>query len=244
MSENPVLEIDQVTFSYGCHPVVEDISLKVAAGEFIAVTGPNGSGKSTLLKLILGLLKPSSGSIRLFGENPGRSSGRYRVGYVAQKPAVNTGFPSTVEEVVAAGRTAPRGLFKLLGADDRRQVHESLRLVGLYGERHKPIGALSGGQQQRAFIARALAARPQLLILDEPATGIDTAAREQLYGVLKDLVSREGMTIIMVSHDLEAVASLAQRQVCLNRRLCTCQLQRPEENILSLAACRKRPWTA
>jgi len=244
MNNEPVLEIKNVTFMYGRHPVLEDISLSVTAGESIAVTGPNGSGKSTLLKLVLGLLRPSSGSVKIFGRDAASFAERHRVGYLAQKPGHNAGFPSTVEEVVTAGRVAGRGLFRRYSDEDRRQAHEALKQVGLYDERRKPIGALSGGQLQRALIARALTAQPQLLILDEPAAGIDAAAQERLYEILSGLVAQSGLTLIMVSHDLEAVAPLVKRQVCLNRRLCTCRHHVPEDNILSLVACEKRLWTA
>ncbi|HEY8347560.1 MAG TPA: metal ABC transporter ATP-binding protein [Symbiobacteriaceae bacterium] len=217
----PLVRVQDVSFGYGSDLVLDRVNLEVHRGEYLGLIGPNGSGKTTLLKLILGLLDPvGNGRIELFGVP--RSSFRqwWRIGYVAQKAAsFNSSFPATVEEVVLTGRISRRGLFRPYTMEDRRAVREALERVGMLSLKDRLIGRLSGGQQQRVFIARALVNRPELLILDEPTVGVDAQAEEQFYRLIRDLREQMNLTVILVSHDLGAVAREVTALACLNRRL-------------------------
>ncbi|OPZ71554.1 MAG: High-affinity zinc uptake system ATP-binding protein ZnuC [Firmicutes bacterium ADurb.Bin456] len=239
----PILELENVSFSYGCHPILEKINLSIRPGESVGVTGPNGSGKSTLLKLIVGLLKPSNGNIKLFGQPLKDFKDHGRLSYLPQKASfINNGFPSTVEEVVLAGRIARRGLFRFFNKEDRSIVHRALSEVDMDEHRHKPIGSLSGGQQQRVFIARALAGHPELLLLDEPTAGMDPENQARFYSLLKDLVTRKGLTLILVSHDLDVIPTVVDRQVCLDKYLCSCCHTKTDSP--RGPNCGKRLWSA
>lgn len=224
MNENPVVELQEVYFTYGCHPVLDGVNFKVYPGESIGITGPNGAGKTTLLKLILGQLRPQKGRIKLFGVDSASFKERHRIGYVSQNARhFNKSFPATAREVVASGRVAVKGLFRWLKKDDYRIVDEVLDLVGMLSKGSQRIGTMSGGQQQRVLLARALAAEPRLLILDEPTAGLDASGRNELYGILARLNKEKKVTLLLVSHDVEEVSWLITRQVCLNKTLCSCQ---------------------
>jgi len=208
-----VLELDGVTFGYGRAPVLRDAGLTVGPGEFVAVIGANGSGKTTLMRLALGLLRPASGEVRLFGQPLGRFGRWDRVGYVPQRAAVDAVIPVSVEEVVRTGLAARLGLLGRQSPAQRRRMAHVLDLLGLDALRGTPIARLSGGQQQRALIARALVTRPELLVLDEPTTGVDADARGVLRRTLDHLVHDEGVAVVYVSHDPEGFAGLADRVV-------------------------------
>lgn len=213
-----ILELDGVTFRYGETPVVEDVSLSLAAGEFLGLVGPNGSGKSTLLALALGLLRPDRGTVRLFGEPAHAFEDGERIGHVAQDaPANAMTMPVTVREVVSMGRY-PRLGFSRPTETDRAAIERALSTVGIGRLAGRRLGDLSGGQRQRAFIARALAGEADLLALDEPAVGVDAESREAFYGLLGELNER-GLTIALVEHDVGVVTEHASRVACLNRRL-------------------------
>lgn len=214
-----VLRLEHVFFSYGKQPVLEDVSLSLRQGDFLALIGPNGSGKTTLVKIAIGLLKPSKGRVFLFGNEIGKFSEWYRLGYVPQRPALDITFPSTVVEVVAAGRFGRVGLGRRLKRDDRLAIEEAMEVVGLLPLYNRPLSELSGGQQQRAFIARALAGRPDLLILDEPQVGLDDHALNDFYRLLKYLNEEKGITLMMVSHDVGVVGRWVKGVACLNRKL-------------------------
>ncbi|HEY8393260.1 MAG TPA: metal ABC transporter ATP-binding protein [Thermaerobacter sp.] len=218
---DPVIELEGVSFSYGEEPVLEDVSLTVRRGEFVGLVGPNGSGKSTLLRIILGLLAPRTGRVRLFGQDIHRFRQWWRVGYVPQRPAALAGgFPATVREVVRSGLLAARsGPVRTARGQDREQVDRALTLVGMEAYADRPIGRLSGGQQQRVFIARALVGAPDLLILDEPLEGVDAPTQERFYGLLRRLRRETGLTILLVSHDIGVVTAEVTSLACLNRRL-------------------------
>lgn len=217
----PLVHLNNVTFGYGTETVLDAVSLTVNRGEYLGLIGPNGSGKTTLLKLILGGLPvPRTGTVELFGTNVERFREWWKVGYVAQKAAsFNSGFPATVEEVVFTGRAPRRGLFRFFTGEDRVAVHEALDRVGMLAFKDRLIGRLSGGQQQRVFIARALVSRPELLILDEPTVGVDVHAESQFYRLIRELRSEMGLTVILVSHDIGAVAHEVTSLACLNRKL-------------------------
>lgn len=217
---SPLIRLQDVSFTYGSDLVLDGVSLEVRRGEYLGLIGPNGSGKTTLLKLILGLLEPQQGQIELFGVPRSAFREWWRIGYVAQKAAsFNSSFPATVEEVVLAGRAARRGLFHPYSREDRDAVREALAKVAMLSLKDRLIGRLSGGQQQRVFIARALASRPELLILDEPTVGVDARACEEFYRLIRDLRQQMDLTVILVSHDIGAVAREVTALACLNHRL-------------------------
>jgi len=211
----PALHVDAVSFAYPRQAVLDCVSLRVDAGEFVALVGPNGSGKSTLLRLALGLNRPQGGDVRLFGVPPAELAERWRVGYVPQRPVLSDVLPSTVEEVVASGRLARRGWRRRLRRDDWEAVAAALAAVDLAPLRRRLLSELSGGQQQRAFIAKALASGPELLVLDEPVAGLDVESQRGFRDSLVALVRERGTAVLLVSHELSAVADDLDRVVVL-----------------------------
>jgi zinc transport system ATP-binding protein len=208
------LELRDVSFGYGDGPpVLTGVDLAVKAGELLAIAGPNGGGKTTLVRLALGLEHADSGEVFLFGEPAGRFSRRETLGYLAQRAQLQLDAPTTVEEVVTAGRLVAGGLLGPLKRGDRELVDEAIERVGLTAERKRPLSRLSGGQQQRAFIAKALAGSPSLLVLDEPTTGVDVESQEALADLLHRLHSELSVTILYVSHEFGAVERYVERLV-------------------------------
>lgn len=218
--ESSVVSIKNVSFSYQDRTVLEHIDLEVPEGSFLALLGPNGSGKSTLIKLLLGLLPLHSGSIELFGKNVRKFKDWHKIGYVSQKAnSFNSGFPATVFEVVSMGLFGKIGMFKFMSKSDKKRVLKAIQTVGLEEYRNQNIGELSGGQQQRAFIARALVSDPSLLILDEPTVGVDASSVDDFYELLKQLNQEQGITLLLVTHDMGPVTNLVTHVACLNKRL-------------------------
>ncbi len=218
MTEKPVVELRDVSFAYDGVPVLKDVNVSIGRHESVCIVGPNGGGKTTLLKLILGLLKPDAGRVRVFGEAPRRT--RLRIGYMPQHVHHDPKFPVTVTDVVLMGRLGQSGLLGWLGwygEADRRAAAEALAEVGMEDFARRPYAVLSGGQRQRVLIARALCCRPELLLLDEPTANVDTAMEARLIEVLRELNKR--MTIVIVSHDLGFVSSMVRRVICVNRRV-------------------------
>jgi zinc transport system ATP-binding protein len=214
------VELRGVAFGYGHGPfVLEEIDLAIAGGEFVAIAGPNGGGKTTLLRILLGLERPSAGNALLFGEPAHRFSRRAELGYLAQRSQLGVDAPTTVLEVVAAGRLARSGLLGPLPRRDRTIVDDAIARVGLDEQAHVPIARLSGGQQQRAFIAKALAAEPSLLVLDEPTTGVDVGSQEALAELLQRLHEELGVTVLYVSHEFGAVERFVERLVLVRGRI-------------------------
>jgi len=214
-----VIELENITVCYQELVALEDVSLKMATGESLALIGPNGSGKTTLIKTILGLVTPVAGTVRLFGKPPQQLDGEWkRVGYVPQIAQIDPRFPIRVFDVVLMGRYGQVGLIRRPGRSDREAAWQALEQVGMGDLARRPIGRLSGGQRQRALVARALAAEPELLLLDEPTTGVDVGTTEGLFDLLGDL-HHQGMTILVVSHDVGVVAQHVDQVACLNRRL-------------------------
>lgn len=217
----PIIEVEHVSFSYGGKILaLKDINLTIFEGDFLGLIGPNGSGKSTLLKLILGILPLQHGSIKLFGK-PIKQFDRWScVGYVSQTAShFDRRFPATVSEIAAMGRVSGKGLGRSLGTSDLDIIRKSLEEVGMLHYKDVPLHDLSGGQQQRVFIARALASKACLLVLDEPTIGIDLNAQEQFYHLLKELRETKKMTIIFVSHDIDVIAAEANTFACVNQEL-------------------------
>ena len=212
------VELDGVSFGYRPgQRVLEGVDLKLGEGEFVAVAGPNGGGKTTLVRILLGLERPSEGKALLFGEPAHRFSRRRTLGYLAQRSVLGGDAPATVREVVSAGRLAAGGLIGPLRRRDRELAAEAIARVGLEEHADSPVRTLSGGMQQRAFIAKALAGEPSLLVLDEPTTGVDVESQESLAALLDDLHSDLGVTIVYVSHEFGAVESFVQRLVLVRR---------------------------
>jgi zinc transport system ATP-binding protein len=210
-----LVEASGLSFSYGREAVLEDVSLTVDRGEFVALVGPNGSGKSTLLRLLLGRLEPTAGTVRLFGAPPDRIEERWRLGYVPQRPVLASEVPATVREIVSTGRLSRRGWWRPLRRDDRDAVDHALSSVGLEDLADRPVNELSGGQQQRAFIARAFASEPDLLVLDEPIAGVDVGSQRRFRDSLVHQVEEHRAGVLLVSHELAAVAQDVDRVVVL-----------------------------
>jgi zinc transport system ATP-binding protein len=208
------VDLRDVSFAYdGGPPVLHGVDLAVEAGEFVAVAGPNGGGKTTLLRILLGLVRPTSGTALLFGEPAHRFSRRATLGYLAQRSRLGTDAPATVREVVSAGRLAAGGLLGPLRARERAIVAQAIADVGLDAQADAPLATLSGGQQQRAFIAKALAGEPSLLVLDEPTAGVDPGAQEALARLLERLHGERRVTVLYVSHEFGAVEDVVKRLV-------------------------------
>ncbi|EMA10144.1 zinc transport system ATP-binding protein [Haloarcula vallismortis] len=216
-SRPSVVDLTDVSFGYTSTPVVEDITVSIDAGEYVAVVGPNGSGKSTLMQLLLGLLEPDSGTAKLFGVDATAFDDGARVGYVAQRAGTSREMPITVREVVKMGRFPHVG-FGRLSAADWRIVDRAIDTVGMSAFADRRITQLSGGQRQRAFIARALAGEADLLVLDEPTVGVDTESVDAFYGLLESL-HVDGITVLLIEHDLQAVIEHAERVICLNQEI-------------------------
>ena len=206
-----LLAFDQVTFGYDRIPVLREVSLRIGPGEFVAIVGANGSGKTTLMRLGLGLLQPTLGAVRLFGQPVEDFRDWGRVGYVPQRAVAAGVLPVSVEEVVRTGLAGTLGLIRRPTREHRDRIEHVLDLMGLTAVRRRRITLLSGGQQQRALIARALVTAPRLLVLDEPTTGVDADARSALRESLEHLVHVEGVAVVYVSHDPEGFAGLADR---------------------------------
>ena len=214
MSEN-IIKVRDLDFSYNGQPVLRDVDLEVAAGDFLAVIGPNGGGKTTLLKLMLGLLAADRGQILIFGKLPKAAS--HRIGYVPQDVHVNKDFPVSVLDVVLMGKLKPGRGRSRHSKEDRAAARQALEKVEMADYEDRRIGELSGGQLQRVFVSRALVTEPDLLFLDEPTASIDTKGQREFYALLKEL--NETITIIVVSHDLMVVSGYVKSVACVNQRL-------------------------
>jgi len=213
--KNEIIRIENLSFDYGDHRVLEDINLTVYDDDFLGIIGPNGGGKSTLLKIILGLLTPTEGTISLFDKNP--KEGRKYVGYVPQYTLVDRNFPINVEQVILSGRIGHTDFLRRYSGADRKIAGKAMNIMGIEDIRNIQIGKLSGGQLQRVLIARALATEPKLLLLDEPTSNIDVQAETDFYDFLHEL--SEKMAIILVTHDTGAISSHVKTIGCINKTL-------------------------
>jgi len=209
------IECRHLSFGYNGQKVLEDVTLNIAQGDFVAVLGPNGGGKTTLLKLILGLLTPTRGSLIVLGRSPVKAA--HLVGYVPQVDNANPGFPISVLDVVMMGLLMPGIRPHRPTGQERRNTQEAMDRMNVRHLAGRRIVDLSGGERRRVYIARALVSRPRMLLLDEPTAGIDPRGQNQLYGLLEEL--NADTTIIMVSHDLMAISTHVKSVACVNRRL-------------------------
>jgi len=215
MNELEIVRLEDIRVNYGDIPALEDVTLSIFQHDFLGIIGPNGGGKSTLLKVMLGLVKPDSGSVSVFDKPPEQV--RSRIGYVSQRPAFDRDFPASVWDVVMMGRYGRTGLFRRYNGEDRTAAEKALVRVGMLDHGNKQIGRLSGGEQQRVFVARALVAEPELLLLDEPTASIDSNMQTEFYELLEEL--KKSLTIVMVSHDIGAVSIYVDKIACLNCQL-------------------------
>jgi manganese/iron transport system ATP-binding protein len=212
----PGIRFSSVTVRYdGGQPALEEVSFELARGDRVAIVGPNGAGKSTLLKVVAGILNPSAGTVEVYGHT---AEGHICIGYVPQRTQVDWSFPVTVADVVMMGRVARMGLFRQPGREDWRLVRDSLQQVGMADHADRQIGELSGGQQQRVFIARSLAQEAELLLMDEPLTGLDVPSQDAIFSILDSLRAR-GMTVLVSTHDLHLAAERFDRLMLLRGRL-------------------------
>lgn len=214
-----LIEIQNVSYDYGYGDVLKDVSFPIKSHDFLAVIGPNGSGKTTLLKIILGLLKPRMGEVKIMGKKVDEFTDWKKIGYVPQKAThIDSLFPVSVKEVVAMGIQSSRGLPRRIREEDGG-ISRALQQVGMEEHKNRRIGNLSAGQQQRVFIARALANHPKILMLDEPTTGVDAKTQEHFYDMLHRLNRDEGITIVLITHEVGIINKHVAQVACLNQTL-------------------------
>jgi zinc transport system ATP-binding protein len=215
---NLIIEAKNISFGYEGRGILNDTSLEIYSGDFMAIVGPNGSGKSTLMKICTGLMKPRQGSVTLFGKEISKFKEWGRIGYIPQNAtSFNQGFPATVEEVVKSNLYSRIGLMGRINKEHIEKVHESLDLVGMLDFKDRMVGKLSGGQQQRVFIAKALVSSPEILFMDEPTSGIDASSEKDFYALMEELNKNKNITIVMVTHDIGAVSKNISRVICLSK---------------------------
>lgn len=218
--EHPFIEAKNVSFAYNSNTVLDSVSFTIDKGDYVGIIGPNGGGKTTLLKILVGLLDPQSGEVKIEGVPIAEFKNKSHIGYVPQRVAEESvSFPATVYEVVESGRVGKKGLFSRLGEEDTSNINQALKIASIENLKDKLMGQLSGGQRQRVHVARALASQPEILILDEPFVGIDITAQEDFYAFLKDLNENRNLTIIFVSHDINVITEEVKSVLCLNRGL-------------------------
>lgn len=213
MSEVPVIQFNNVTFSYTDKPLLVDMSFDVASGDFVGIVGPNGGGKTTLIKLILGELTPQSGYVKVFGDSPRKA--RTKIGYLSQKLDVDLDFPISSYDVVIMGRSNNKAI-QFYSEDDRVAVEKYMRELAVWDLRDRTLKDLSGGERQRVFLARALVTDPQILILDEPLVNVDLDTQIEFYKILTEL-NEHGMTILIVDHNLDMLTNYVKRVLCINK---------------------------
>ena len=211
------IEIDDLTVAYGTVCALRDVTLAIAPATAVGIIGANGSGKSTLLKTVAGLIRPSRGAVKVLGRAPTRCAPA-TIAYVPQIEAVDWSFPATVRDVVAMGRFAHVPFYRVFSKRDYALVDAAIARLGLSDFEHRHISALSGGQQQRVFLARALAGEPQILLLDEPTTGVDAATEDELLHVVRELVGN-GTTVMMTTHDLDSTEAWFDRVIVVDKAI-------------------------
>ena len=217
-----IVSSEHIYFHYNSAEVLADASFALEKGDYLGLVGPNGSGKTTLIKLLLGLIRPSRGTIRLFGQNPQEFRDWQKIGYLPQKTTFNPLFPATVREVVSLGLLSKKKFPKRMTRPDRVFVDAALNLLDIDDIGHKLIGELSGGQQQRVFLAKALVGEPELLIMDEPTTALDPETREKFFETLSSLNRERMTTIIIITHDTGTIGEHASKLLYLDKSVVFC----------------------
>lgn len=219
-NRKPIIKVDDISFGYSHARVLEHVSFSIERGDYVGIIGPNGSGKTTLLKMLVGVITSDAGSVYIDGAPIEAYKKRYEIGYVPQRIAgEQTAFPVTVQEMVESGRTPAHGLFSRMGEKDDHAVRDALQTADISDLKDRLMSTLSGGQRQRVYIARALAAKPKMLILDEPFVGVDIGAQKDFYAFLHRLNVEEKLTIVFVSHDIDMISEEVKSVICLNRGL-------------------------
>ncbi|WP_373035789.1 metal ABC transporter ATP-binding protein [Sulfurimonas sp.] len=226
----PIFDVKNLSFGVRNQNILSNISFEIFSAEYIAIIGPNGGGKTTLIRLLLGLEKPTNGEIRIFGKRVQDFKDWYKIGYVPQRAThVDANFPGSVEDVVNMGRTSQRKLFSKMSEEDKESVIDAMHKMDVYELKDKMIGTLSGGQRQRVMIARALASKPEILILDEPNTGVDMVSQKKFYALLKELNTKEKITIVFITHDIGVIADDIARLFTINQKAIICN--NPKETL-------------
>ena len=215
--DGSAISLRGVTAGYEGRPMIEDINLDVEEGDFYGIIGPNGGGKSTLLKVILGLIPPMKGDVKIMGLSP--ETGRQYIGYLPQFTEYDKVYPISVWDVVLMGRRPHRGVMPWYSTEDKMAAEEALDAVNMLDLRERSIGKLSGGQRQRVFIARALTSRPKILLLDEPTASVDPEGQESIFSLFSEL--NKEMTIVLVSHDVGMITSHVNKLACINHTIVT-----------------------
>ncbi len=219
----PIFDVKNLCFSVQGQQILENTTFNIFSGEYIAIIGPNGGGKTTLIRLLLGLEKPSSGTIKIFGKSRRKFKEWHKIGYVPQRASlVDQNFPATVEDIVKMGRVAKRKLFSRTTEEDEKIVKDAMEKMDITHLKDKMVGTLSGGQRQRVMIARALASSPEILILDEPNTGVDVKSQQSFYALLRKLNKEDGITILFITHDIGVIADDIGRLFTINQKATIC----------------------
>jgi len=219
----PIFDVENLSFSARGQKILSQISFQIFNGDYIAIIGPNGGGKTTLIRMLLGLEKPTSGSIKIFGKDKKEFKKWDKIGYVPQRASlVDANFPATVLDIVKMGRTAKRSFFSKMTQEDKDAVEDAIKKMDIENLKNKMVGTLSGGQRQRVMIARALASKPEILILDEPNTGVDMVSQKRFYGLLSKLNKEENMTILFITHDIGVIADDIGRLFTINQKATIC----------------------
>ncbi len=217
---DPLILVENVSFSFNGLEVIQNVSFAISPGDFVALIGPNGSGKTSLIRIILGILKPSTGRVVLLGEELSQFTQWQRIGYVPQKAThMDPYFPASVREVVAMGLLSKKRFPRIFTRQDEAAIDRALDQVDMKDLKNRRIGELSGGQQQRVFIARAIVNGPDVLFLDEPTAGVDADTQARFYEMLADLNRKEGLTIVLITHDVGIITKHVSKVACLNQRL-------------------------
>lgn len=221
--KTPIFDVKNLNFSVREHDILSNISFEIFSGEYIAIIGPNGGGKTTLMRMLLNLEKPTSGNIKIFGKKIKNFKEWHKIGFVPQRASlVDENFPATVEDIVKMGRVAKHGVFSSFSKEDTSMTEDAMIKMDILDLREKMIGTLSGGQRQRVMIARALASSPEILILDEPNTGVDVVSQQRFYKLLRKLNKEESITILFITHDIGVISDDIGRLFTINQKATIC----------------------
>ncbi len=219
----PIFDVKNLNFNVRGQTILSNISLEIYNGEYIAIIGPNGGGKTTLARMLLGLEKPTTGTVKIFGKKLGDFKSWDKIGFVPQRASlVDANFPATALDIVNMGRTSKRGIFSSMKKEDKDAVQDAMIKMDIMDLKDKMIGTLSGGQRQRVMIARALASKPEILILDEPNTGVDMVSQKSFYTLLAKLNKEEKITIVFITHDIGVIADDIGRLFTINQKAIIC----------------------